>query len=56
MNSKKMKECMTPHVMMHSLFGLGLGLLLVSLVPSLGIWWLGLVLMAVAFVMDAMKK
>ena len=31
-----MKECMKPHPMLHSLTGLGLGLLLVGLIASLG--------------------
>ncbi len=52
----KMKDCFTPHAMMHSLFGLGLGILLVSLIPSLQMAWLGLVLMVVAFALDAMRK
>lgn len=52
----KMKECFTPHVLMHSLFGLGLGIIVVSLWPSLGIWWYGLVLIVVATVLDMMRK
>jgi len=52
----KMKNCTTPHVMMHSLFGLGLGLLLASLVASLANVWIGLIVMAVAFGLDAMHK
>ena len=52
----KMKECFTPHVLMHSLFGLGLGLLLVSFVPSLANLWLGVGLMVVAAVLDMMRK
>lgn len=52
----KMKSCMTPHVMMHSLFGLGLGILLVSLIPSLGLVWLGLGLMVLSVILDAMRK
>ncbi len=52
----KMKDCFTPHAMMHSLFGLGLGLLLVSLFPGLGMAWLGLVLIVVAIVLDVMRK
>gem|GEM_PF-1813985 len=53
---EKMKSCMTPHVMMHSLFGLGLGLFLASIIPSLNMPWLGLALMVVAFVLDMMRK
>lgn len=52
----KMKSCFTPHVMMHSLLGLGLGILLVSLIPALGVVWLGIVIMAIAFILDAMRK
>ena len=53
---KKMKECFQPHVMMHSLVGLGLGVFLVSLVPGLGLWWLGLGLVLLAVVLDMMRK
>lgn len=53
---KKMKECFKPHVMMHSLFGLGLGVTLVSLLPGLAMLWLGVGLMVVAFVLDWMRK
>jgi len=52
----KMKECFTPHVMTHSLLGLGLGLVLVSVLPSLGNLWLGLVLVGTALVLDFMRK
>ena len=52
----KIKECFTPHVLMHSLFGLGLGIFLTALFPSLSILWLGLVLMVVSVVLDYMRK
>lgn len=52
----KMKSCFTPHVMMHSLIGLGLGILLVSWWPALGMWWLGLLIIVVAAIMDMMRK
>lgn len=52
----KMKSCFTPHVMMHGLFGLGLGVFIVSLVPSLAMWWIGVVAMAVAVALDMMRK
>ena len=52
----KMKECFTPHAMMHNLFGVGLGILLVALIPSLNIAWLGIGLIAVALVVDSMRK
>jgi len=54
--SEKTKACFTPHVMMHSLFGLGLGVLLVAIIPGLRSAWLGLVLMAVAVALDATRK
>lgn len=52
----KMKECFKPHAMMHNLFGLGLGVTLVSLVPALNMPWLGVVLMVVAVGLDMMRK
>ena len=55
MNSK-MKACFSPHVLMHSLFGLGLGLIVAALVPGLASLWIGVVLCVVAFALDAMKK
>lgn len=54
--NEKMKFCFTPHVIMHSLFGLGLGILLVSLLPSLRNIWLGVVFMVVATALDTMRK
>ena len=54
--SEKMKECFTPHVLMHSLFGLGLGILIAYLVPQLANLWLGVVLMAIAIVLDVVRK
>lgn len=52
----KMKSCFTPHALIHSLFGLGLGLFLASIIPSLSMWWLGVVVIVIAFAMDAMRK
>lgn len=54
--NKKMQSCFTPHAMMHSLFGLGLGIVLVNLFPGLSAVWLGVALMVVAFVLDWMRK
>ena len=56
MVDKMMKDCFTPHVMMHSLFGLGLGIILVSLIPALNMLWLGVVLVVVAVGLDYMRK
>lgn len=53
---KKMKECFTPHALMHSLFGLGLGIVVVVLWPSLANLWLGVGLVVVALVLDMMRK
>lgn len=54
--SKKMKECFTPHSVMHSLIGLGLGITLVSLIPSLGMLWIGVLIIIVAMVWDMSRK
>ncbi len=53
---KKMKECFQPHALMHGLLGLGLGLFLVYLFPSLNVMWLGPGLMVVAVVLDMARK
>ena len=49
-------DCFTPHVLMHSLFGLGLGILAVVIFPGLAIAWLGIVIMVIAIVIDFMRK
>jgi len=41
---------------MHSLFGLGLGILLAAVFEGVRAAWLGLVLMAVAVALDWMRK
>ena len=53
---KKMKECFTPHAMMHNLMGVGVGLILAALMPSLGTVMVGLVVIVVAAVLDMMRK
>lgn len=52
----KMKACFTPHALTHSLMGLGLGIILVSLVPSLNSLMIGLGAVAVAIVLDFLRK
>lgn len=52
----KVKACFTPHVMMHSLFGLGLGFALAAIFPALPLFWLGVVIMIVATLLDATRK
>ena len=52
----KMKACFTPHVMMHSLIGLGLGLLLAALIPGLASVLIGLIVIVVGVVLDMMRK
>lgn len=53
----KMKSCFTPHVLMHSLFGLGLGLVLARWFSGLiANVWIGVVLMAIAVILDATRK
>lgn len=53
---KGMKDCFTPHTLMHGLFGLGLGIVAVTIFPGLAMVWLGVVLMVVAIVLDCMRK
>ena len=54
MNSM-MKECMKPHALMHSVMGLGLGLVLANVFPDLvgqmGLW-VGVGLLVLAMVGD----
>lgn len=52
----KMKECFKPHTLMHSLAGLGLGIILVNLVPSLNSLLIGAAILIVAVVLDWMRK
>lgn len=49
------KECFTYHVVQHSLFGLGLGVLLATLIPGLQNIWIGIVVMVVAVLLDMMR-
>lgn len=53
-----MKACFTPHALLHSLAGLGVGLILVALMPSLAAnaLMLGVVVVVVAIVADMMVK
>lgn len=53
---KSMKECFSGHVLMHSLFGLGLGIVLATAITGLQNIWYGVVAMAVAVVFDMMRK
>lgn len=58
MMEKMMKECMKPHALMHSLTGLGLGMLLVSFLALSGdmVLWLGLGALVVGIVGDYMVQ
>lgn len=53
----KLKECMKPHALAHSLTGFGVGLIVVNLVSSLygqmGLW-LGVILLVAGFAWDWM--
>ena len=53
---KKMKECFTPHAIMHSAIGLGIGLILAAVVPSLANVMIGVVIVVVAAALDFMRK
>lgn len=48
----KMRSCFTAHIAMHSLFGLGLGIILATAVSGLRVVWLGVALMVVAVALD----
>ena len=52
----KMKDCFTPHAMMHNLMGVGIGIILVNLFASLNNLWIGVALIVVALVLDTMRK
>ncbi len=55
---KMMKECFTPHALVHSLAGLGVGLVLVGLMPNLamsGVMY-GIIVVVVAIVLDFMVQ
>jgi len=54
--NNKMKSCFSGHVMMHSLFGLGLGLLFATWFTALRSIWLAVILMVLAVVLDMMRK
>ncbi|MDO8487988.1 MAG: hypothetical protein Q7S31_01605 [bacterium] len=51
-----MKECFTPHALMHNLLGVGVGILLVNFVPMLNSVMVGVVVVVVAVVLDYMRK
>ncbi len=48
-----LKRCFTPHALLHNLFGIGIGLILAVLVPSLATLTIGIVVVVVALVADA---
>jgi 1,4-dihydroxy-2-naphthoate octaprenyltransferase len=52
----KMKDCFKPHIYMHSLFGLGLGILVASLWSGVSKWWIGVIVMVVAVLLDMSRK
>ncbi len=56
MMNNKTKSCFSPHVLMHSLFGFGLAVVLVNLIPSLNMLWLGVLFMGTGFILDVIRK
>lgn len=52
----KMKECFTPHVLMHSLVGLGIGLVLADIWSGLAKAWIGVVLIVIGALLDFARK
>ena len=55
---KMMKECMKPHALVHMVTGAGLGMLVMSFVPSLYMmgWVAGAVVVVVGIVLDMMVQ
>lgn len=53
---KKMKSCFSSHIVIHSLFGLGLGIVLANQIVVFDRLWIGLAAMVVAVVFDALRK
>jgi hypothetical protein len=49
-------SCFTYHIALHSLFGFGLGLIAVTLLPSLQNVWYGLALVGIVLIADAVSK
>ena len=51
-----MNECMKPHPLLHTLMGIGLGLILIQFMPSLlsNALTIGIVLVVVAFAAEMM--
>ena len=47
-----LKRCLTTHSLLHTLLGIGLGIILVALVPTVGGLLLGVVVVVVALVLD----
>jgi len=50
------KHCFTPHIIYHSIAGLGVGLILTALVPWFSNVLVGVVLIIAAIVLDATRK
>ena len=55
---KMMKKCLEPHALLHSLTGIGLGMVILGLVPSLvaNAMMYGIVLIVVGVVGEFMMK
>lgn len=53
--SGKMMQCCEPHVLMHSVLGIGAGIVLVSLIPALGNIWLGVLVLSIGILLDMMR-
>ncbi len=51
-----MKECTKPHALVHSLAGLGVGLIVAALAPNLATVMYGIIVVVVAVVLDYMVQ
>lgn len=56
--NKMMKECMKPHMMVHSITGLAVGLIILGLIPSLAAnaLMLGVIILIVGIIADMMVQ
>lgn len=54
--NKKMRECFTPHAMIHSLTGVGIGIIAANLIPILNSLMVGLIVLVIGIIWDMMRK
>lgn len=52
----KMKECFTPHALMHSLTGAGVGIIVANLIPAINSLMVGVIILVIGIAFDMMRK